>query len=127
MKDFAGLGHLFVVSFLFYFSSFMVIPAITDVTMEAVCPGRDECSVAIYLSGFQNAVSSSRAFASVPTANNARIHGIFALMNDSCVQVTGLGALVVTPVVGNLSDRYGRKALMTLPVTVAILPLCKWG
>jgi MFS family permease len=92
MKDFAGLGHLFVVSFLFYFSSFMVIPAITDVTMEAVCPGRDECSVAIYLSGFQNAV-------------------------------TGLGALVVTPVVGNLSDRYGRKALMTLPVTVAILPL----
>ncbi|CAN6239644.1 unnamed protein product [Urochloa humidicola] len=91
-KDLAGLGHLFVASFLFYFSSFMVIPAITDVTMEAVCPGRDECSVAIYLSGFQSAV-------------------------------TGLGALVVTPIVGNLSDRYGRKALMTLPVTVAILPL----
>ncbi|OEL26904.1 hypothetical protein BAE44_0012071 [Dichanthelium oligosanthes] len=92
MKDFAGLGHLFVASFLFYFSSFMVIPAITDVTMDAICPGRDECSVAIYLTGFQNAV-------------------------------TGLGALVVTPIVGNLSDRYGRKALLTLPVTVAILPL----
>ncbi|RCV07696.1 hypothetical protein SETIT_1G266200v2 [Setaria italica] len=91
MKDFAGLDHLFVVSFLFYFS-YMVIPAITDVTMEAVCPGRDECSVAIYLSGFQNAV-------------------------------TGVGALVVTPIVGNLSDRYGRKALMTLPVTMAIVPL----
>ncbi|KAM0840679.1 hypothetical protein ACQ4PT_059506 [Festuca glaucescens] len=70
----------------------MVLPSITDVTMDAVCPGRDECSVAIYLSGFQNAI-------------------------------TGLGALVVTPIVGNLSDRYGRKALMTLPVTVAILPL----
>jgi MFS family permease len=40
------------------------------------------------------------------------------------MQITGLGALVVTPIVGNLSDRYGRKALMTLPVTVAILPLC---
>lgn len=92
MKDLAGLGHLFVVSFLFYFSSYMVIPAITDVTMDAVCPGRDECSIAIYLSGFQNAV-------------------------------TGLGALVVTPIVGNLSDRFGRKALMTLPVTVAIVPL----
>ncbi|CAL4919794.1 unnamed protein product [Urochloa decumbens] len=90
--DLAGLGHLFVVFFLFHFSSSMVIPAIIDVTMEAVCPGRDECSVAIYLSGFQNAV-------------------------------TGLGAVVVTPIVGNLSDRYGRKALMTLPVTVAILPL----
>ncbi|KAK3154857.1 hypothetical protein QOZ80_2BG0195940 [Eleusine coracana subsp. coracana] len=92
MGEFSGLGHLFVLSLLFSFSSFMVIPAITDVTMEAVCPGRDECSIAIYLSGFQNAV-------------------------------TGLGALVVTPIVGNLSDRYGRKALMTLPVTVAILPL----
>nr|XP_015626498.1 hippocampus abundant transcript 1 protein isoform X2 [Oryza sativa Japonica Group] len=34
-----------------------------------------------------------------------------------------MGALVVTPIVGNLSDKYGRKALMTLPVTVAILPL----
>ena len=41
------------------------------------------------------------------------------------MQVTGLGALVVTPIVGNLSDRYGRKALMTLPVTVAVAPLCK--
>jgi MFS family permease len=43
------------------------------------------------------------------------------------MQVTGMGALVVTPIVGNLSDRYGRKALMTLPVTVAIAPLCKWS
>lgn len=59
MKDFAGLGHLFVAAFLFHFSSYMVLPSITDVTMEAVCPGRDECSVAIYLSGFQNAVSLS--------------------------------------------------------------------
>ncbi|KAF8765428.1 hypothetical protein HU200_008573 [Digitaria exilis] len=92
MKEFAGLVHLFVASFLFYFASFMVIPAITDVTMEAVCPGRDECSVAIYLSGFQNAVM-------------------------------GMGALLVTPIVGNLSDRYGRKALLTLPVTMAIFPL----
>jgi MFS family permease len=43
------------------------------------------------------------------------------------MQITGLGALVVTPIVGNLSDRYGRKALMTLPVTVAILPLCTFS
>ncbi|EEE57537.1 hypothetical protein OsJ_07859 [Oryza sativa Japonica Group] len=92
MKDLAVLGHLFVAAFMFHFASYMVIPAITDVTMDAVCPGRDECSVAIYLSGFQSAI-------------------------------TGMGALVVTPIVGNLSDKYGRKALMTLPVTVAILPL----
>ncbi|KAF0932299.1 hypothetical protein E2562_009562 [Oryza meyeriana var. granulata] len=92
MKDLVGLGHLFVAAFMFHFASYMVLPAITDVTMDAVCPGHDECSVAIYLSGFQSAI-------------------------------TGLGALVVTPIVGNLSDKYGRKALMTLPVTVAILPL----
>ncbi|XP_006648918.1 hippocampus abundant transcript 1 protein-like [Oryza brachyantha] len=92
MKDLVGLGHLFVAAFLFHFASYMVLPAITDVTMDAVCPGHDECSVAIYLSGFQSAI-------------------------------TGLGALVVTPIVGNLSDKYGRKALLTLPVTVSILPL----
>uniref|UniRef100_A0A0E0K3D4 Major facilitator superfamily (MFS) profile domain-containing protein n=1 Tax=Oryza punctata TaxID=4537 RepID=A0A0E0K3D4_ORYPU len=92
MKDLAVLGNLFTAAFMFHFASYMVIPAITDVTMDAVCPGRDECSVAIYLSGFQSAI-------------------------------TGMGALVVTPIVGNLSDKYGRKALMTLPVTVAILPL----
>jgi len=35
----------------------MVVPAITDVTMAALCPGQDECSIAIYLTGFQQAVS----------------------------------------------------------------------
>jgi MFS family permease len=38
-------------------------------------------------------------------------------------QVTGLGALVLTPVVGNLSDRYGRKAMLALPATASIVPL----
>jgi hypothetical protein len=28
----------------------------TDVTMAALCPGRDECSLAIYLNGLQQAV-----------------------------------------------------------------------
>lgn len=59
---------------------------------------------------------------------HARIHDTPALaLNVRPMQVTGMGALVVTPIVGNLSDRYGRKALMTLPVTVAIAPLCKWS
>ncbi|OAY66552.1 Hippocampus abundant transcript 1 protein [Ananas comosus] len=92
MKDLYALGHLFVCAFLFYFSSFMVIPAITDITIEALCPGQDQCSLAIYLSGFQQAI-------------------------------IGLGTLVLTPLVGNLSDKYGRKALLTLPTTIAIVPL----
>jgi hypothetical protein len=35
----------------------MVGSVITDVTMGALCPGRDECSLAIYLTGLQQAVS----------------------------------------------------------------------
>ncbi|KAF9683191.1 hypothetical protein SADUNF_Sadunf05G0186800 [Salix dunnii] len=55
MKTLSGLSHLFMTIFLHNFSAFMVIPAITDVTMSALCPGRDECSLAIYLTGFQQA------------------------------------------------------------------------
>ncbi|KAF3340276.1 hippocampus abundant transcript-like protein 1 [Carex littledalei] len=91
MKELRGLSHLFVCSFLFAFSNRMVLPAMTDITLEAVCPGNDHCSLAIYLSGFQQAI-------------------------------VGLGALVVTPLVGNLSDKFGRKALLCIPVTVVIPP-----
>lgn len=51
-----GLRHLYMTVFLSGFASLMVIPAITDITMLALCPGQDECSLAIYLSGFQQAV-----------------------------------------------------------------------
>ncbi|VAH05939.1 unnamed protein product [Triticum turgidum subsp. durum] len=88
----ADLGHLLVFAFLFCVGAFMVAPVITDVTMAALCPGQDQCSLAIYLTGLQQAI-------------------------------TGLGALVVTPVIGNLSDRYGRKALLALPATLSIVPL----
>lgn len=74
------------------FSAFIVVPAITDVTMSALCPGKDECSLAIYLSGFQQAI-------------------------------IGLGTVVMTPVIGNLSDEYGRKALLTIPMALSIIPL----
>ncbi|XP_008221200.1 PREDICTED: hippocampus abundant transcript-like protein 1 [Prunus mume] len=87
-----GLGHLFMAIFLHNFATFMVIPAITDVTMSALCPGRDECSIAIYLTGFQQAI-------------------------------VGMGTLVMMPLVGNLSDKCGRKALLTVPMILTIIPL----
>ncbi|KAG6528259.1 hypothetical protein ZIOFF_010410 [Zingiber officinale] len=86
------LRHLFACSFLFYFSVCMVLPAIIDVTIDALCPGQEQCSLAIYLGGVHQAA-------------------------------TGLGALFVTPLVGNLSDKYGRKALLSLPMATAIIPL----
>ncbi|CAI0468927.1 unnamed protein product [Linum tenue] len=92
MEELAELGHLFMTVFLSTLSAIMVVPAITDVTMEALCPGVDECSLAIYLSGFQQAV-------------------------------IGVGTVVMMPLIGNLSDRYGRKALLTFPITISIIPL----
>ncbi|KAJ9704505.1 hypothetical protein PVL29_002867 [Vitis rotundifolia] len=92
MEKLAGLRHLFVTVLLGGFSGFIVIPAITDVTMSALCPGKDECSLAIYLTGFQQAI-------------------------------IGLGTVVMTPVIGNLSDAYGRKALLTIPMALSIIPL----
>lgn len=88
----SGLSHLFVTVFLYSLSTFMVIPAITDVTMSAICPGEDECSLAIYLSAVQQAI-------------------------------TGLGTLFMMPLMGNLSDAYGRKVVLTVPMAVTILPL----
>ncbi|XP_020595190.1 hippocampus abundant transcript 1 protein-like isoform X2 [Phalaenopsis equestris] len=92
MEDLKGLGHLFACAFLYTFATCTVIPSITDVTMEALCPGEDRCSLAIYLTGFTQAI-------------------------------TGLGTFLVTPVIGNLSDKYGRKTMLTLPMTVGIIPL----
>lgn len=92
MEKMRGLSQLFMTIFLHNFSTFMVIPAITDVTMAAICPGMDECSLAIYLSGFQQAI-------------------------------VGLGSLVMMPLIGNLSDKYGRKALLTIPLVFTIIPL----
>ncbi|KAJ7967119.1 hippocampus abundant transcript-like protein 1 [Quillaja saponaria] len=92
MESLTGLGHLYVTFFLSSLAGVIVIPAMTDITMAALCPGQDQCSLAIYLSGFQQAI-------------------------------TGLGAVVITPLIGNLSDHYGRKALLTLPMTISIIPL----
>ncbi|KMZ69454.1 hypothetical protein ZOSMA_214G00420 [Zostera marina] len=92
MKEYIGeLVHLFVSVFIYNLSNFIVIPAITDITMSAICPGTDQCSLAIYLSGFQQTI-------------------------------TGIGALIITPIIGNLSDKHGRKALLTFCVTISALP-----
>ncbi|KAL2503904.1 Major facilitator superfamily protein [Abeliophyllum distichum] len=86
-----GLSHLFMTVFLYCFANFIVVPAITDVTMTALCSGKDECSLAIYLTGAQQAI-------------------------------TGLGSMIAMPLVGYFSDTYGRKVMLTLPMTLSIFP-----
>lgn len=86
-----GQSHLFMTIFFHCFAIRMVDPAITDVTMAAVCPGKDECSLAIYLTGAQLAI-------------------------------IGLGSVVAMPLIGKLSDIYGRKLMLTLPLSLSIFP-----
>ena len=38
------------------------------------------------------------------------------------MKAIGLGTMVMMPVIGNLSDRYGIKAVLTLPMCLSILP-----
>ncbi|CAK9312759.1 unnamed protein product [Citrullus colocynthis] len=78
--------------FLYSFATMTAFPAITDVTMSALCPGQDECSLAIYFTGFQQVVS-------------------------------GIGALLMLPLLGNLSDKFGRKTILTIPLLLTIIPL----
>ncbi|CAH8262672.1 unnamed protein product [Arabidopsis lyrata] len=86
------LRHILMTVFLSGFAEYLLRPVMTDVTVAAVCSG----------------------------------------LNDSCSlavyltgvqQVTvGLGTMIMMPVIGNLSDRYGIKALLTLPMCLSILP-----
>ncbi|KAL3613926.1 hypothetical protein CASFOL_042000 [Castilleja foliolosa] len=92
MENWGRLSHLFVTVFLSNFSALMVSPAIPDVTLAAVCPGKDECSVAIYLTGFQQAIA-------------------------------GIGSVIMMPLIGNLSDVYGRKVMLAIPLILSIIPL----
>ncbi|XP_038901051.1 uncharacterized protein LOC120088079 isoform X2 [Benincasa hispida] len=92
MEKMMSLKHLFVTTFIGSLSTFMVIPSITDLTMRALCPGQNHCSLAIYLFGLQQVI-------------------------------IGLGAMVSAPVIGNLSDKYGRKTMLILPMTFSIIPL----
>lgn len=41
------------------------------------------------------------------------------------MQIAGLGAVIMMPLIGNLSDSYGRKLLLTIPLTLSIFPLGK--
>ncbi|XP_018485913.1 uncharacterized protein LOC108856576 isoform X2 [Raphanus sativus] len=93
MEDgFVGLRHMLTIVFLSGFAGFMEAPVITDVTVSAVCSRPDD--------------SCS-----------------LAVYLTGFQQVAiGLGTMVMMPVIGSLSDRYGIKAILTLPMCLSILP-----
>ncbi|CAL9223253.1 unnamed protein product [Arabidopsis halleri] len=89
---FGELRHILTTVFLSGFAEFLVKPVITDVTVAAVC------------SGLTDSCS-------------------LAVYLTGVQQVTvGLGTMVMMPVIGNLADTYGIKALLTLPMCLSILP-----
>ncbi|XP_010467438.1 PREDICTED: uncharacterized protein LOC104747499 isoform X1 [Camelina sativa] len=91
-NEIGGLRHMLTTVFLSGFAGFMVVPVITDVTVAAVCSGPgDSCSLAVYLTGFQQVA-------------------------------IGMGTMIMMPVIGNLSDRYGIKTILTLPMCLSIIP-----
>ncbi|EFJ30615.1 hypothetical protein SELMODRAFT_169638 [Selaginella moellendorffii] len=86
------LIHLIFATLLHIMATMMVIPALTDVLLGALCPGQAECNEAIYLTGIQQIVA-------------------------------GIGTMLVTPILGELSDEYGRKPLLMIPFSAAVLPM----
>ncbi|XP_010467430.1 PREDICTED: uncharacterized protein LOC104747492 [Camelina sativa] len=86
------LRHILTTAFLSGYAEFLLRPVITDVTVSAVCSGLNDTCS-------------------------------LAVYLSGVEQVTvGLGTMVMVPVIGTLSDRYGIKALLTLPMCLSILP-----
>uniref|UniRef100_M4F874 Major facilitator superfamily (MFS) profile domain-containing protein n=1 Tax=Brassica campestris TaxID=3711 RepID=M4F874_BRACM len=115
-----GLGHILTTVFLSSFAGFLVRPVMTDVTVAAVCSGlNDSCSLAVYLTGVQQVVITS-TYIYVHIGRSLSLFPIFNL--QSLPFSVGLGTMVMMPVIGNLADRYGIKALLTLPMCLSIIP-----
>ncbi|XP_022971012.1 hippocampus abundant transcript-like protein 1 [Cucurbita maxima] len=86
------LRHLLATVLLVGFSYAVVIPTIVDVTTDALCPGHQDQCPLVFY---------------------------LTGFQDAII---GLGAMVMTPWIGSLSDKYGRKNLLTLPILLSAIP-----
>ena len=60
VKVFAPLRHLFIPQLMFILGMVTSWLATTDVTVNAICNGREQCSEVIYLTSGKSAVSSGQ-------------------------------------------------------------------
>jgi MFS family permease len=89
------LFHLIVALTMQFVALSIVTPAIIGVIVEAICP-----------------------------PGQAECGRVIFLSGFQQMSV-GIGAMAMTPIIGSLSDNYGRKPLLTITCAANILPLCK--
>ncbi|KAG6417363.1 hypothetical protein SASPL_119517 [Salvia splendens] len=91
LRQLRPLVHLLLPLMVHWIADEMTVSVLVDLTTNALCPGEENCSEAIYINGIQQTI-------------------------------TGIFKMIVIPLLGQLSDEYGRKPFLLLTVSTNIVP-----